>query len=35
MCMRGVLVGFSLSVPLLASGSEILFAVMPRFARTL
>ena len=35
MCMRGVVVGSSLSVPSLASVSTILFLVMPEFAHTL
>ena len=35
MCMWGVAVGFSLSVPLLASVSAISFPMMPECARTL
>ena len=35
MCMRGVVVGFSLSVPSLASVLAILFPVMPKCPHTL
>ena len=35
MCMRGVVVGFSLSVPSMANVSTILFLVMPKCACTL
>ena len=34
-CMRGVVVGFFISVPSLASMSAISFPVMPKCARTL